>query len=88
MLYCLFKIATDSKNIFIPVLNFGKDDIILKTEVNAIFEKFGVNTEILVFKDALSNIIPVLKEVTLVDHNELSAELMFLRDFVTNIIGE
>lgn len=88
MLYCLLKIVADSRDIFIPILNFDKDDIVLKTEVNVVFEKFGINTDILVCKDVLSKIIPVLKDVTLVDHNELSMELMFLGDFVTNIVGK
>ena len=81
------KVAADSKELYVPVMNFDKGDITLKTEVNAIFERCGISTSTLVYKDTLVKLLPILKSVTLVDHNELSAELTFLREFVTNIIG-
>ena len=84
----VFQSEADSNDLFVPVLNFNKDDIILKTEVNAIFEKFGITTNSLVFKDGLTKLLPGLKDVTLVDHNELSSELSFLHDLVINIIGK
>ena len=80
---------SESNDVFIPIANFPKDDIALKTEVNAVFERFGISaTSCLVFKDCLSKLCPLIKEVILVDHNELAEDLQFLRDFVTIIIGE
>ena len=68
-------------------MNFDKGDVTLKTDVNAVFEKCGMSTSTLVYRDTLVKLRPILKTVTLVDHNELSAELTFLREFVTTIIG-
>jgi len=80
------QVAADSKELCVPVMNFDKGDVTLKTDVNAVFEKCGLSTSTLVYRDTLVKLRPILKTVTLVDHNELNAELTFLREFVTTII--
>ena len=81
--------SKSKKTLFIPILNFPEDDLPLKTEVNAVLARLGIATsQSFVFKDSLPLFAGHVKEVTLLDHNQLADDISYLHNVVANIIGE
>ena len=64
--------------------------MVLKTEVNAIFERLGLElADSLLFKECFLKLLHSnsISEVTLLDHNMLSEDLKYLGNCVTEVIG-
>eukprot|EP00112_Aurelia_sp_Birch-Aquarium-sp1_P022145 Seg614.3 transcript_id=Seg614.3/GoldUCD/mRNA.D3Y31 product="Exopolyphosphatase PRUNE1" protein_id=Seg614.3/GoldUCD/D3Y31 len=83
------KVEDDANNLFIPIINIPEEDLILKTDVNAIFERLNIQIKgNLMFRECLGDLARngLITEVVLLDHNSLDGRLAFLQHHVTTII--
>ena len=73
-----------------PLIWCDKDDIVLRTEVVALFKRYSLPLDSLLYKDDWPDLKKKVAdkniEVTLIDHNN-GREHKDLHSFVTDIIG-
>ncbi|CAD5122848.1 DgyrCDS11250 [Dimorphilus gyrociliatus] len=87
--YYLHKTSETDNAKTIPVLNINKEDYPLKTEVKHLFDKYGISSSFLHFKDDINLIDYKEKgklEVVLVDRNTLSEDEIPLKPCITYIV--
>ena len=84
------QIEGDKNQLFIPIINIPEEDLILKTDVNAIFKRLRIEIQgHLIFRDCLGDLTgkDMISEVILLDHNSIDDRLGFLQHHLTTIIG-
>ena len=91
IVYAFFRETINQKKeeIFIPVINIPKDDLLLRKEAIYLFSQTGISRENLIFIDEIN-----LKELAeqkklkliLVDHNKISHKQEFLSGYIEEVI--
>ena len=73
--FYLHSLQRDSVGVPIPLMNIPRQDFALRRDVSYLFEKVGIDTRLLIFRDEI-DLIDLQRrgrlQITLVDHNQLA----------------